>query len=565
MIRIVGIALTLAFFLGLFIGWSAKDRAIPAPGNTVAPVSLNPTVRPEQWIEHATLDELAESFDCEEGGTDYNDELILARWIERDANGAIERLLATRSPEDPVLSRAFAIWAELDVDGALAKLDELKERGVWIFRWLEDTKTAFARTHPKEALDRWLPSHHYPWVKMALVELADDDPLLAESYLPQLKGWAEALLNLTNIARVYASKDPAAAFKWADSLEDARHLRSLMFWSMPDDPKMMVELYDSLTNAREEVPGDGALDAVASRLAMKDPIAAFRWVNGQTSDERAKILLKKSIAPALQARDMASFLDQFGNTPGICAAISPAISSARTASDFPIIVDALADRAATDLSNELRQLLSGAVQGWSGVDFDAAITWAEQWSGGSEEIRSSLYRSALAANAITPEKAMELFEQIRHSEVKQSAAAAMGDIFANADPEAGLHWIQNSLQPEYQREAIDHLVGTWIRNQPEVASINIDSMPSGSVKDMAIQTLVEQTTKDDPASAFAWALAIEERHSRSSNAMNVFHEWATKDMSKAVSAVLDSSLSEQEMISFISLAEQIASNPPPSD
>jgi hypothetical protein len=75
------------------------------------------------------------------------------------------------------------------------------------------------------------------------------------------------------------------------------------------------------------------------------------------------------------------------------------------------------------------------------------------------------------------------------------------------------------------------------------ASEWIGELPSGKMRDQAIQPLVRTIQQDDPEAAFAWALTVSEDNQKQSLLRNVVRQWSEQDA--AAFAVQSAGLPEE--------------------
>lgn len=497
-------------------------------------------------------------------------DLVLARWAERDPNGAVAFLIENEGSDSKPLNEFFGIWAELDLDRALAKIASLVETNPhrsdiinrYSYQWRNAAFAAVARIDPERALDRGLPkmSTQTPqWVYVAIRRLARSDPQGAAKFLPRLQGWGEVLHPAGDIARIWVAKDPEQAFEWARGLDDeglGSYVRRVIIESLHESPELAGDWFASLTTSEQDSQTVGALETLASRFARRDPIAAYDWVMKVIPAEHRQDALEGAITPNIPADQLDAFLDRFASDE-VYEALASELAEDRTVSELTVIVESLAKRAERAESGEdLQMVLFSAVAKWSFQEPQSLADWAQDWQG-SDSIRDMALSKSLSANreSIDVDGALALFEGIQEETARSSAANDLCAVWALSDPVGGLDWAQ-SQEMITQTNAIQAIVRTWVREEPQIASQHLNSMPAGDARDTAVATLINASYRRDPAVSFEWAKSLSDPLTLQGSMAKILPIWAERDLEASTNAITQAGFDQQTADQLLAIARE---------
>ena len=251
---------------------------------------------------------------------------------------------------------------------------------------------------------------------------------------------------------------------------------------------------------------------LANRLAWSSPTEAMKWAEGLSSAD----LRKSAITSAVQTW---SYSD-------------PEAAGAKAAS--------LTDPAQ-------REAALRAVAGtWGGRNEQAALQWAESLPAAD---RSSAL-SSLVQNAMqsSPEQARKLYERFASGLDAEAAAKTENKGVARSlaasltqnNPQEAIAWSQALAPGPAQNEAYAGIAEKWAAYDATAASQWLTALPQGDGRDLAADRLVSVIARDDPDSAWQWALSISDRGKRREAAARTLEAWKAYGAKDSALAALQS-------------------------
>jgi hypothetical protein len=368
--------------------------------------------------------------------------LIWERWLEVDAEGGLQALLAgefggeNRMPQvweylgkwsvkDPetALVRAMALPEKLDTDAAMSRIT-----------------TALAARRPADffrlyaELAKW--DHVGFAIGAAAGNLAATDPramaaLLKDppDYLKRNDETREKACR--GLASRWGSTDPAAAAAWFREMENpkdrAQGLNEIANQVITRDPVQAAALIRESGSV-----GIDALKAAAMTLAQSDPEAALAWLKkefpeesvamaGNVASQHIPRTAQAAVDYLVQHADMlfsngkiqlVPFINWSLDDPAAALAMAEKIQDPGTLSDVrALLLGAMANRsprealAAASPGEEQNRLMFTAVENWAKQDLTAASAWlAAQPAGSSRD--SGIERLLRVTLRLEPESAM---------------------------------------------------------------------------------------------------------------------------------------------------------------
>lgn len=259
---------------------------------------------------------------------------------------------------------------------------------------------------------------------------------------------------------------------------------------------------------------------LAGRLAQSSPSDAIHWAEGLSSAD----LRKSAVTSAVQTW---SFSD-------------PEAAGAKAAS--------LTDPAQ-------REAALRAVAGtWGGRNEQAALQWAESLPAADRSAAlGSLVQNSMNSS---PEQARKLYERFASGLDAEAAAKTENKAVARSlaasltqnNPHDAIEWSRGLAPGPAQNEAYAGIAEKWASYDATAASQWLTGLPHGEGRDLAADKLVSVIARDDPDSAWEWALSISDRGKRREAAARTLEAWkayGAKD--SALAALQGGGFSQDEL------------------
>ncbi len=262
---------------------------------------------------------------------------------------------------------------------------------------------------------------------------------------------------------------------------------------------------------------------LANQLGRSDPQGAIAWAESLETPDHRKLALASALSswahndPAAAARHLAAMTDP-----------------------------------------EQRQDLARNVAGaWAHLDEKAAVAWAESL-GGSERataLGSIVQRLAgedpAQAQALYTRFAAGLDAESADSQQNKQVARTLASSLTETDPQQAIAWAQGLGQGPAQQEAWSGIAEKWAGYDAHATSQWLVTLPAGEGRDMAADRLVTAIVRDDPESAWAWALTIGDQRLRREAAGRAIDAWRSfGDHDAALRALGNSGLDEAAINDF---------------
>lgn len=249
---------------------------------------------------------------------------------------------------------------------------------------------------------------------------------------------------------------------------------------------------------------------LANRLAWSSPTEAMKWAEGLSSAD----LRKSAITSAVQTW---SYSDP----------------------------EAAASKAASLTDPAQREAALRAVAGsWGGGNEQAALQWAESLPAAD---RSSAL-SALVQNDMqsSPDQARKLYDRFASGldagaatkTENKSVARSLAASLTQNNPQQAIAWSQGLTPGPAQDEAYAGIAEKWAAYDATAASQWLTALPQGEGRDLAADKLVSVIARDDPDSAWQWALSISDRGKRREAAARTLEAWKAYGAKDAALAAL---------------------------
>ena len=242
-----------------------------------------------------------------------------------------------------------------------------------------------------------------------------------------------------------------------------------------------------------------AVAAAMNGWSQSDPAAAANYATTLPANQDRSQLLQTA-ARSWAEQDPNAFIDWLkkGSGPGFSKS---AVAEMLTASAQFAPAQA-ADYARSINANASQ--LSQIANMWSQNDPEAAFAWAAALPEG--RTRDEIISQTLASGmGIDPETTVELAKQIGTDKLPASAAAAIAGGLAESDMEAARHYVDSLPEGEAHEKALENMLQTWGRNNPEEAMAYAQKLPEGSAaRTEGIATALGTLAERDPDAAFAY-------------------------------------------------------------
>ncbi|MGB0775796.1 MAG: hypothetical protein ACPGUY_08110, partial [Akkermansiaceae bacterium] len=292
--------------------------------------------------------------------------------------------------------------------------------------------------------------------------------------------------------------------------ERKKIITSMAFNLSSSDPERALALYQELPEGSVQ---NQQYTQIISQLARKDPERALELANkGKTDDEIRKNIT--SVISIISSQDPASAAKYLSSIEG---------------------------------EKVKGQAISTIGRRWANFDSDAALAWAEQFSGDHKGMALFSVISGMANNdPVRASQTLDKHVSGEQGEKISQAASQIAQSWGNVDPDAAATWVANLPEGSAQNSAIQNMISTWSGRDLEAAGQWIDSFPDGKARDTGVRTIVSNLQHRDAESAFGWANSIGDDRERVSALSSVLSTWKRKDPEKAQAAVEKIDLTEDE-------------------
>jgi len=527
--------------------------------------------------------------------------MAIAPMSEAEIVNAIQEALASEDSKLP-LNRLFSRWVELNRDAAYqfylrhSDRDRVRQLGVSVFNdWvLEDQNAALA------ALEQ-APAEHQSNIANSMIWHVMNHDFPQSLELQKLIGPPGRTYAYSSLFQRWAAEDPDAAWAALASVPagqaQERAISGFFQTLAKTDRELALSLLDSVPNQHhrqrsestiynEWLKQDAAGALEAARLA-KEPHELFRGWN--VPEEARDQVLDWAFAN----------LDGHGQDSLVSSIIN------RMAQEDPgaalLYINGLPDGEAH------RRASASLAREWAKADPEAAIAWVEAMPEGRmkrhryREVITSIGQDDPAAakalfesmdaktqqeaasqivytlgNSSTPQETLAWAQTIKDESARKDLTNQIYRNWANNDPTSlfqnmtseqfaelnqtstlmsnwatqspaeAAAWIDNV--PENQRtNVIDNVSNRWLDHDPYEASIWISELPQGEGRQEAVENLVNEIYRNDPASALDWSLDIEDEGKRRSLARKALQEWNKSDQEDARATLLASDFSDEDV------------------
>lgn len=382
--------------------------------------------------------------------------ILYQRFAELDPAAAVEHMMSREAVLDPSwLYGVFYSWARTDLDSALARAATLDDRnrqmaGTAIVRSRDDLPA-----NEREALGSKLNLH-----------VAVRDPSTFDLRSPKAaeRAWQTALAignrdarqsELYRITHDWVRHDPQAAIRAIDSLQERGHREQLLQHAIQSwaekNPREAVEwvLARPPSYRRTELLG-GALGS----LVTKEPATAMAMVDRLSRAERQQIM------PQL-------LMNWANSDPHSAAAwLEKQDDGQMHPHALMMIASSYAER-----------------------DPSQALRWAATLSGENSQVVMSQVIQRIAHD--DPERAGSMIGQMDDGPHRESAIAAIAQMWAQWDPRAALAWVAKQSTSDGTSNVYGAVFGQWAVYDVEAAVSQLNFILDTDTRNAAISGILD--------------------------------------------------------------------------
>jgi hypothetical protein len=590
---------SLVFAAFLAVGYGVGRALFPAASSlTDAPLSPTPESAPPEPPNPADA-EIAELFALAPEAfpamfnTIANDEgdgssqglrmrMLFARWA---ATAPEEGFAVVRAFEEGEWMHTFVEeWALVDPAGAEAML----------VRTSGDEDMKYEYNALAKALVERDPEAYFEMRKRcpefkgmaesdAFGELAKTNPARAAEVYGEFEfdGIEDRSQAVRRLAREWAKQNPNAALDWAWGLKSDQgreYALNAAFEGLAErDPHEAAKALAEFTlasgekvNLLENLPSslEGAISSIVGQLAKEDLGAAMRWLD-ENVENRAHSMLEHvakylptdvtSLYAALSTVENPEFVRMLLFNATVIPATDSA-SYARQAAALPagavrdaLLGQALATWARSDLASVsafinreapalasdtafLQNLLNNVTPAQS----EQALALVK--TGAPASLPPDFLKNVAIRN---PAALAETLPSMPEGAGRIAATQALASQWALSAPTTAAQWARGLTGADAEA-AQGILAAAWARWDSFATSQWIADLPRGAARDGAVTALIAEVAPDEPDSAFAWAVTLEDAVQRGTGLQLAFEAWRDCDPVRADAALRAAALTPLE-------------------
>jgi hypothetical protein len=364
-------------------------------------------------------------------------------------------------------------------------------------------------------------------IREALTALAARDPAAARKYLDRLNDAKSRSFAEDSIAQGIAQGDPTAGVKLATQKNDANLLETALLSAEERGPGALREAFAAADGhlGATDVPRlifsypdlgvyvKDAGDYVAYNMGSD---ATKHGVDFISPDERAELLANYDKLPAALRPNLAAEL-----------ASSWARTDPEAAANW-----ALAHAQLNDGANPANLASTKVLARWVNEDAESALNW---WKG----LPSSPLRDAIGNNASTfladegdVDSALQMFHP--HAGADDAMIATqLAQYAADDDPAKAGAWLATLPAEADLKKASAAVIDAWYVKEPEAAARWVQSLPAGVHRDEATRAFTAKAAEESPEDAAEWVGTIADQKLRKEAALSVYYHWNQEDPAAA--------------------------------
>ena len=351
---------------------------------------------------------------------------------------------------------------------------------------------------------------HVGIVNRLIYRLIDDAPETAIALLETQKTDDDRYLMIHRIAEGLTDRDPDIAFRWVSGLtgddQETALLQTLSALAVLD-PVACAKRVQSLAEGKIKT---NARYHLAKAWGARDIKAAFAWYEANQNDPDSPLIYETLMTELVTTHpaDVGQYLKQIGNSRlretlelkrvGAWARISPKECAAYV----------------------------GQMEGEQRTR--AVKILVDQWS------QQDLEESMLYVQSLDSDQRNQVIGGIVAQAIRK---LPMNDVVAH---------VRSVADPVARDRSFSQLSREWLARDELAATKWIFGQSESGDRDAALRAYCEHFEVNDPARAFAGALALQDEGFRRTSLMKVFRSWAEVDKGAALAALQNGRLSDSE-------------------
>jgi hypothetical protein len=416
-------------------------------------------------------------FDRNEPGWAAAKLALLDRWVEiaPDAALAWARQSVQKGAQTHDVSRVFSSLAQVDPNRALAEAKSLlsptsKKNA------LQSVINVIAQIDPERALDMIdsLKGPYWQSIRYHGFSLwAARDPTGAAARVATLNDRDVKSTALRAVISAWSQRDPDAALSWLKGVSEPdlrQRAESDLFENVGSlDPQRAVALAAALPKDRQTA----MIKTIVGGWAQSDPEAAEAWILSRTDkDEQQQMIIAATNSLDFMAPDRAaSLLDKL--SPG-----------------------SMRDSA-----------MSRLIQSWARTDHAGAVAFTKTLPEKEQmRLRGALAKALADSN---PDAAMAYIKENPLDDPADREWTSLARIIAErSSPEKALAWAHGLNDLVTKEKALDAVLETMARQDPEKAANEAAKLPEGTTREQSVAKISGNWAQNDFDDALTWARGL---------------------------------------------------------
>lgn len=431
---------------------------------------------------------------------------LMPLWADTDPTAALSfaNSLATTTRRHSARSSVINRWMQNDIEAALAHLQTLP-KGAIRSSLAAAIADELAEPDPQRAfvvLQREGITDSREMVEKVVAIFSNwgvIDPRSASAAALSLPSGKSRAAAITSLGRVWAKKDPEAAFGFLREIHDpavARTTLFAVFGSMVEtNPQAAARLALELKGTERE----NAVGIVAKGWADREPNSVFAWLRD---------------LPGSTARDAA--MSSLGE---------------RWAKSNPLAAAAFAETLA--IGAERDRFVGNVATQWGRANPEAALKWLRELPASSATTTASLLVLDGMVQSGQPDAAAKLLAEQPSSLIFHPLYTEIAERWADKDPVAAREWAVALPESRGRREALREIVTASMRDAPTSTAKFVERF-SGDTAKVLIETVASEWVKHDPAATMDWINTLPSGANKETAIASMAGRWSREDLDAAI-------------------------------
>lgn len=339
-------------------------------------------------------------------------------------------------------------------------------------------------------------------MKIALQQALDDpDPITRAQVFADLLANLNAE-NVESVLEVYQNMPMG--------FENMQEYRLLLYaWGRFDAPAAIAYVNERDMGMRGRFVATGALEGWASY----DPQAAIKWINEQ-DDQRAASIYNFGVVRGWASHDVAG------------------------AAEYVTSLDE---------GWEKGRMVGMLTSQFLKEGFPAARQWAETLD--DDSLKASAFRNlSRQQGREEPAEVAAWLKEHAGQEYSDGSFEELGENWGRRDPAAAIAYFEDLPAGEGRRQGMLEVVEEWSRSEPEAVGNWLNEKSQSDTPfpelDEAMGEFAREVSRDKPADAMQWAIAIQDQELKDSTITRVGQNWMRQDEEAVKAWLPESGLSE---------------------